>query len=102
MNHNDALQMNTSEQSLLLKVLFRLMCVQVTVNGCCNFIAQCILVRINLSSSVFIHLNLQRSTVVGSSGVKISVSLSFLDNLIHKLVNLSESSFDKPISTYFI
>ena len=51
---------------------------QTTVNGCCDFLAQCILVRI-LSHSVvpiirFIHLNLQRSTVVGSCGVKLSVS----------------------------
>ena len=41
---------------------------QNTVNGCCDFLSQCILVRI-LSHSVvpiirFIHLNLQRFTVV--------------------------------------
>ena len=48
--------------------------VQETVNACCDFTAQCIIVCINhsvVSIICFIHLNFQRSTVAGSSGVKI-------------------------------
>jgi hypothetical protein len=61
-------------------VVYRISIIQVTTSGCCDFLAQCILVRINLyiyqlnAIVCFIHLNLQRSTVVGSCGVKISVS----------------------------
>ena len=49
--------------------------VQEAVNACCDFTVQCVIVRINHSivSICFIHLNFQRSTVVGSSGVKIFV-----------------------------
>ena len=58
-----------------LPMLTRLGDAQTTANGCCDFIAQCILVRINhpIIRFKFIHLYLQRSTVVGSCGVKIPV-----------------------------
>ena len=50
--------------------------------GCCDFLAQCILVRINDCCYIrFIHLNFPRSTVVGSCGVRVkilSASWSFL------------------------
>jgi hypothetical protein len=51
--------------------------VQIIVTGSCDFIAQCILVRIN--HRAYSHLfyspkSSQRSSVVGSCGVKISVS----------------------------
>ena len=57
-------------------VLFRLMIVQSTASGWCDFIAQCIIVGINHFTSIipFIYLIPQRSTIVGSCGVKISVS----------------------------
>ena len=72
--------MQTSIDALLVQLqidlqslIFRVSIVQFTVNGCCDFIAQCTLVRINYCTyHLFIHLNLQRSTVVGSYGVKIS------------------------------
>ena len=55
----------------LLSIYNRIAVVQQIVNACCDFTAQCIIVRINHSFIVyFIHLNLQRSTVVGSCGVK--------------------------------
>ena len=50
--------------------------VQEAVNACCDFTVQCVIVRINhsiVSIICFIHLNFQRSTVVGLSGVKIFV-----------------------------
>ena len=54
--------------------LFVLQIIQSTVSGCCDFLAQCVLVRINhCTYHPFNHLNLQRSTDVGSSGAKISV-----------------------------
>ena len=58
--------------------LYRLGFAQQAVVGCCDLIAQCILVRINhcavrVIRFQVIHLNLQRSTDVGSCGVKISV-----------------------------
>ena len=56
-------------------VYFRDSIVQMTVDGFCDFIAQSTLVHISFvptSIIYFIHLNLQRSTVVGSCGVKIS------------------------------
>jgi hypothetical protein len=59
-------------------LLFRIYVVQNVANGTCDFIAQCILVRIKktiVPIICFIHLNhLQRSSVVGSCGVKIFVS----------------------------
>ena len=67
------------------EMIIRLGVVQTVVSGCCDFMAQCIMVRINHSKYLseilnhpFIHLNLQRYTVVGFCGIKISVSLSFL------------------------
>jgi hypothetical protein len=64
-------QLQNGSQSML----FRIGVVQVIANGSCDFIAQCILVRINhCTYHPFIHLILQRSSVVGSCGVKISVS----------------------------
>ena len=59
-------------------ILHHISIIQTTVNGCCDFLAQCILVRMNHCTCPFIDLNLQRSTVVGSCGVKISASRSFL------------------------
>ena len=61
----------------ILPVIFRFQIVQAVASGCCNFLAQCILVRINHCTYhpiiYFIHVNLRRFTVVGSCGVKISV-----------------------------
>ena len=61
--------------------LYNLTLVQTTASGCCDFLAQSILVRMNhWHSSCPYHpfyspqLNSQRSTVVGSCGVRISVS----------------------------
>ena len=54
-------------------MLFRLFLVQITIAGICDVIAQFILVRINIDIR-FIHLNLRRSTGVGSCGVKITMS----------------------------
>jgi hypothetical protein len=51
---------------------FHIAIIQTTANGCCDFLRQCILVRINhlyLSSAKY-----SRSTVVGLCGVKISMS----------------------------
>ena len=58
-----------------LSMMFLLQFVQSIVNGCCDVIAQFILVRINIVIR-FIHLNLQleRSTDVGSWGAIISAS----------------------------
>ena len=50
--------------------LYRITIVQGTVIGCCDVIAQCTLVRIN--HYIYHLFYLQRSTVVGSCGVKIS------------------------------
>ena len=63
------------------QLIYRVAIVQTVASGCCDFIAQCIMVRINHCTYMnhqFIHLNPQRSTVVGLCGIKISVSLSFL------------------------
>ena len=57
----------------MLKMYFRLSFVKAAVIGCCDLIAQFILVRINIIIH-FIHLNLRRSTDVGSCGEKISMS----------------------------
>ena len=61
----------------ILPVIFRFQIVQAVASGCCDFLAQCILVRINHCTYhpiiYFIHVNLRRFTVVGSCGVKISV-----------------------------
>ena len=59
--------------SSMQSMYYRLQFVQSTVVGCCEVIAQFILVRINIVIR-FIHLNLRRSTGVGSCGVKISMS----------------------------
>ena len=56
------------------RVLISVEIVQTIASGCCDFVAQCILVRIkHCTYHPFYSLNLQRSTVVGSSGVIISV-----------------------------
>ena len=60
------------------RMLLRLAILQTVASGCCDFIAQCIMVHINHCTYRFIHLNLQRYTVAGLFGEKISVSLSFL------------------------
>ena len=58
-----------------LPMLYRLWHAQTVASGGCDFIGQCIIGRINrYTYHNFIHLNLQRSTVVGSCGVKTSVS----------------------------
>ena len=65
----------------LLPTFNRIVDVQNTVNACCDFTSQSIIVRIDHSNRnyhPFIHLNLQRSIVVGSCGEKIFVSLLFL------------------------
>ena len=62
-------------------ILLRLAIVQTVASGFCDFIAQCIMVRINHCTYMiirYIHLNLQRSTAAGLFGNEISVSLSFL------------------------
>ena len=56
-----------------MSMFFRLLFVQPTVIGCCDVIAQFILVCINIVIR-FIRLNLRSSTGVGSCGVKISMS----------------------------
>ena len=85
-------------------MLFRLGFVQIMVEGYCDFIAQCTLVRINhcnYHQLYSLKWHLQRSTVVGSCGVKISVSLSFLHSWqSHTSVSQYISPFDKPISIY--
>ena len=70
------MQMSTLPVQLQQSMLFSITIVQTTSNGCCDFIAQCTLVRINrlyLSSILTLKFS-QRSTVVGSCGVKISAS----------------------------
>ena len=49
------------------------------LSGCCDFIAQSILVRINHAYAyhLFIHPNFQRSTAAGLCGIAISVSSLF-------------------------
>ena len=65
-------------------MILRLGIVQTVASGCCDSIAQCIMVRINDSSCTYLNdpfirlINLQRSIVVGLCGIKISVLLSFL------------------------
>jgi hypothetical protein len=68
-------QSNQFQIDLQLMV-FRLSVVQTIASGLCDFIAQCIIVRINNCTyhSIYIHLNLQRSTAVGSCGIKIYMS----------------------------
>jgi hypothetical protein len=59
-----------------LSMIYRFYIVQVIVNGSCDFIAQCILVRINHRAyhpAFYSYKFSQRSSVVGSCGVKISV-----------------------------
>ena len=72
----------TSTPNLQAMVFHRITVARQTVDACCDFTAQCIIVRINHSSCTpiicFIHLNLQRSTVVGSCGAKMFVLLLFL------------------------
>ena len=65
-------QLQTDSEAML----FRISIIQTIVNGSCDFLAQCILVHITMIVLVFhfIDMNLQRSTVVGSFGVEISVS----------------------------
>ena len=77
---NLVVQKNSGNPQLTGAFEFHIGILQGTVNGFCDFLAQCILVRIlnHCTHQPFIHLNLQRSTVVGSCGVKLSVSLSFL------------------------
>ena len=70
-------------QSELQSILNRITSVQIAVNACCDFTSQSIIVRINHSNRnyhPFIHLNLQRSIVVGSYGEKIFVLLLFLQS----------------------
>ena len=70
-------------QSELQPILTRIYAVQATVNACCDFTSQSIIVRINhsnLNYHPFIHLDLQRSIVVGSCGEKIFGSLLFLQS----------------------
>ena len=57
----------------LYSMFFRINIAQAVLSGCCDVIGQCILVSINHYSSS-IHLTLQRSTVVGLCGVRISGS----------------------------
>ena len=57
----------------IASMYYRLTLVQYTVAGCCDLIAQFIMVRLNIIIR-FILLNLRRSTGVGSCGVKISMS----------------------------
>ena len=64
-----SLQLQIDIESMYYHLLF----VRKTVTGCCDVIAQFILVRINIVIR-FIHLNVRRSTGAGSCGVKISVS----------------------------
>jgi hypothetical protein len=65
-------QLQNDSQSMALHIeIFR-----TVVAGSCDLIYQCILVRMNRWAIVpihFIHLNLQRSSVVGSCGVEIFV-----------------------------
>ena len=73
MQDSDALSLQFD--NVMSLIIFRLNFVQATVSGCCDIIAQFALVHTNPSPIIrFIHLNLQRSTGVGSCGVKISVS----------------------------
>ena len=74
------MQMYTSLNTLpvqlqldLQSIIFRIEIVQNVLFGCCDVIGQCILVSTNHFTSS-IHLNLQRSTVVGLCGVRISGS----------------------------
>ena len=61
--------------STSLELIFHIEILQGLVPGFCDLIAQCILVRTkSLYLSSVIHINLQRSSVVGSCGVKISAS----------------------------
>ena len=76
---NIVMRIGTLSPQLQIEIrttLYRLGFAQQAVVGCCDLIAQCILVRINHCAIIrfqVIHLNLQRSTDVGSCGVKISV-----------------------------
>jgi hypothetical protein len=62
-------------------MILRLGIVQTVATGCCDFLAQCQCIMVHINHCTFLNhlfLNLQRSTVAGLYGIKISASLSFL------------------------
>lgn len=87
------------KQNALAAVFFRLTIVQTTFSGCCDILAQCILVRINYCTyNPFYSLKSSKDIpLLDRMGSKyLCHNRSFiLGNRIHWSVNLS--SFDKPI-----
>ena len=73
-------------QNDLQSVLFRIVVIQQTVNGCCDFIAQCTLVRINHSSCTY-HLfyspkssKIYHCWIVWGKNIWVMIIPSFLAN----------------------
>jgi hypothetical protein len=84
------------------QMIFRLVIVQTAASGCCDFIAQCIMVRINNCtsnhpfSSPTKYLKIYRCWIVWDQNIRIVIIPSFLAiAYIGQPLNLSSS--DKPI-----
>ena len=89
----------------LQSMIFRVSIVATTVNGCCDFIAQCTLVRINhftyhpfyspKSSKIY------RCWIVWGKNIRVVIVPTFLAiTYIGQSIYPHSESFDKPISIY--
>ena len=88
----------------LQSMLFRVTIVQTTLNGCCDFIAQCTLVCINHCTHVFYSpksSKIYRCWIVWGKNTRVVIIPSFLAITYIGQLN-TISSFDKPISIYRI
>ena len=59
------------------RIIYTTYMIPTIICGCCDFISQSILVRMNHVYHLFIHANLQRSTAAGLCGDIISMSCLF-------------------------
>ena len=88
----------------LQAIFYRIMVTQETVDACCDFTAQCIIVRINYSSSIY-HLfyspkssKIYRCWIVWGKNIRVVIIPSFL-----AITLLGQSIYlhlDNPISNY--
>ena len=82
-------------------VIFPLQTLQVVSSGCCDFLAQCILVRINNCTYHPFYLpkisKIYRCWIVWGQNIRVVLIPSFL---ALAYLGQSISSFDKPISIY--
>ena len=88
----------------LQAIFYRIMVTQETVDACCDFTAQCIIVRINYSSSIY-HLfyspkssKIYRCWIVWGKNIRVVIIPSFLAiTLLGQPIYLH---LDNPISNY--